>query len=110
MSKLVKKLMTEEFAKKLDGLTDALLVNVVGLDAISTTSLRRALREKNIQLLVIKKSLAQRAIEGTPLAPALHNLEGSLAFIWGSSDIVSLAKEVVKLHDDKKGFPQFEAR
>jgi large subunit ribosomal protein L10 len=59
---------------------------------------------------VIKNSLARRATEGTPLAAALPGMEGSLAFIWGSSDIVSLAKEVIKLHDDAKTYPRFEAR
>ena len=45
--------------------------------------LRRQLREKNIQLLVVRNSLAHRATEGTPLATALDDMEGSLAFVWG---------------------------
>ena len=42
-------------------MNDALLVNVVGLDAIRTTKLRKELRAKNIQLEVVKNSLARRA-------------------------------------------------
>lgn len=110
MSKYVKNLMTQEFATKLAGVSSALLVNVIGLNANSTMELRRNLRRKNIQLMVIKKSLARRATEGTPLASALHDLEGSLAFVWGAEDIVSLSKEIIALHDDTKVFAKFEAR
>ena len=41
MSKLVKNLVTEDLRKQLSGVSDALLVNVVGLDAIRTTKLRK---------------------------------------------------------------------
>ena len=94
MSKHVKDLITNEFKLRLQVVTDALLVNVVGLDANSNVVLRRQLREKNIKLMVIKNSLAQRATEGTPLAAAFEGIEGALALVWGGEDIVSLAKEV----------------
>jgi len=97
MSKLVKNLVTEDLRKQLSGVADALLVNVVGLDAIRTTKLRKDLRAKSIKLEVIKNSLARRATEGTPLAAAFQGVEGTLAIVWGSSDIVSLAKEITRL-------------
>ena len=97
MSKLVKNLVTEDLRKQLSGVTDALLVNVVGLDAIRTTKLRKDLRAKNIKLEVIKNSLARRATQGTPLAAAFQGVEGTLAIVWGASDIVSLAKEITRL-------------
>ena len=58
-------------------------MNVVGLDAIRTTKLRKELRGKNIKLEVIKNSLARRATEGTPLAAAFEGVEGTLAIVWG---------------------------
>ena len=67
MSKFVKGLITDELASKLDGVDDALLVEVAGLDANQSVSLRKELREKNIGLMVVKKSLARRAREGSPL-------------------------------------------
>ena len=66
-----------------------------------TVVLRKELREKGIQLTVVKNSLARRATEGTVLAPAFEGLEGTLAAVWGAEDFVSLAKEVVRLHDSK---------
>lgn len=100
MSKFVKDLVTKEIAKRVEGVHDALLVNVVGLDANRSVVLRKQLREKDIHLLVVKNSMAKRATEGTPLAAAFEGVEGTNAIVWGSEDIVSLAKEITKYHDD----------
>ncbi len=88
MSKYVKNLISEELAARLDGVSDALLVNVVGLDVNRTVVLRKQLREENINLMVVKNSLAKRATEGTPLAPAFEGVEGTLAIDWGAEDII----------------------
>lgn len=109
MSKFVKDLISKELGSRLDGVDDALLVNVIGIGANDTVVLRRQLREKNINLMVVKNSLARRATEGTPLANAFEGVEGTLAVVWGADDFVSLAKEVATL--DKSGdFEKFEAR
>lgn len=105
MSKYVKDLITEDLRNRLKGVNDLLLVSVAGLDAGKNYQLRKQLRGKNINLVVVKNSLARRAAEGTPLAPAFAEMEGSLAVCWGSSDIVSLAKEITKLADDKNFAP-----
>lgn len=109
MSKYVKNLMTEELSRRLDGVNELLVVNVVGIDANSTVELRRRLREKDIQLMVIRNSLARRATEGTALAPAFEGSEGTNAVVWGSEDFVSLAKQIVELTEDKQ-LEKFEAR
>jgi large subunit ribosomal protein L10 len=109
MSKLVKNLVSNDLRKQLTGVSDALLVNVVGLDAIRTTKLRKELRAKNITLEVVKNSMARRATEGTPLAAAFQGVEGTLAIVWGGSDIVSLAKEITRLAGLKE-FDKFSAR
>lgn len=109
MSKFVKDLITDQLKRELDGVQDLLLVNVVGMTANDTSSLRKQLREKNIKLMVIKNSLARRATEGTALAPAFEGSDGTLAMVWGASDIVALAKEVVRLAAVKE-FDKFTAR
>jgi large subunit ribosomal protein L10 len=109
MSKLVKDLVTQELKRELDGVQDLLLVNVVGLSASRATVLRQTLREKDIKLLVVKNSLARRATEGTVLAPAFEGSRGTLAMVWGATDIVALAKEVARMAADK-GYEAFGAR
>ena len=109
MSKYVKNLLTDHVREQLDGVNDALLVNVVGMDANANNRLRGALEEKNISLLVVKNSLAARATVGTPLAPMFDGLAGSAAVCWGGEDIVSLAKAVTELAEDKQ-FAPFEPR
>jgi large subunit ribosomal protein L10 len=109
MSKVVKNMLIDDLRSRLTGVSDCLLVNVIGLNSEKTSKLRAELRKKNIQLQVIKNSMARRATEGTPLAPAFDGLEGSLAIVWGSEDVVSLAKEVIRLAEAKE-FQGLEAR
>ncbi len=109
MSKHVKDLLSKDIARRLEGVQDALLVNVVGLDAGKAYVLRKQLRAKDIHLMVVKNSAAKRATEGTPLAAAFHGVEGTLAMIWGSEDFVSLAKEVTAL-DGSPSYPAFQTR
>lgn len=102
MSKYLKGLITDELKKRLDGVNDLFVVDVLGLDANSTVELRKSLAAKNITLMVVKNSLARRAAEGTALAPAFEGGQGSAAVVWGAEDIVSLAKEVTRIAEDKK--------
>lgn len=109
MSKYVKDLISQEFGKRLGGVSECLLVNIIGLNALQTQDLRKQFRDKGIHLLVVKNSLARRATEGSPLAAAFENAEGTLAVVWGGEDIVDLAKEVTRLVEDKK-FDKFQSR
>jgi large subunit ribosomal protein L10 len=104
MSKYVKELITNELKQKLNGIEDALLVNVIGMPNDRAVQLRRDLRQKGIKLMVVKNSLARRATEGTRLGPAFEATTGTIAMIWGGEDIVSLAKEVSRI----AGMKEFE--
>lgn len=110
MSKFVKDLMSKDLARRLDGVTDCVLANVIGMDAIATTDLRKRVREKGIGMMVVKNSLAIRATEGTSLAPAFEGIEGSHAVLWGAEDFVTLVKEVTELDNDAGEFEKFETR
>lgn len=109
MSKYVKDLLTNDIRKRLEGVEDVLVVNLVGMDSEQTYQLRKHLRSKNIHVLVVKNSLARRATEGTRLAPAFEGLSGSSAVLWGAEDFISLAKEIVQIDKDGK-FPKFETK
>ncbi len=109
MSKYGKNLVTEHLRERLNNVDDALLVNVVGLEANANNRLRTELAEKDINLLVVKNSLAARATAGTPLESMFAGLEGCAAICWGGEDIVSLAKEVTGLAKDEQ-YAALEAR
>ena len=109
MSKYVKDLVVQDLRRRLDGVDDAVLVNVVGMHGNETVVLRKQLRDKGIGLLVVKNSLAKRATEGTPLNAAFEGAEGALAVVWGGEDFVSLVKEVTTV-DKTGGFEKFEPR
>lgn len=105
MSKYLKQLITDELKSRFDGVDDALLVDVIGMEANSNVELRKELRDKGIELLVVKNSLARRATEGTTLAPAFEGVTGTAAVVWGGEDVVSLAKEVTRLAAEAKYEP-----
>lgn len=109
MSKHVKNLITNDLRQRLVGVEDAVLVDVVGMDANKSMALRRQLRKKDIHLMVVKNSLARLATEGTRLGPAFEGAEGTLAVMWGGEDFVSLVKEVAKL-DGEAEYEKFKAR
>jgi len=110
MSKFVKDLLTKDLAGRLDGVTDCVLADVIGMEANSATALRARLREKGIGMMVVKNSLARRATDGTSLAPAFEGIDGSHAVLWGSDDFVTLVKEVTELDKDEAVFEKFETR
>ena len=109
MSKYVKELVTRDIKRRLDGVDDAVLVSCVGMDAITTNQLRGELDQKDIHMLVVKNSLAKRATEGTHLSLAFEGATGQIGVCWGSTDFVSLVKEIVKLDKDKGKFEKFVA-
>ena len=108
MSKFVKDMLTRDLSSRLEGVEDCLLANVIGLYSNTTTALRRRLREKDISLMVVKNSLAQRATEGSALSPAFEGLTGNAAVVWGADDFVSLVKEVNELNKEEGDLEHFK--
>ena len=109
MSKYVKELVTRDIRRRLVGVDDAVLVSCVGMDAVTTNELRGELDKKDIHMLVVKNSLARRATEGTHLAAAFEGAVGQVGICWGSTDFVSLVKELVELDKDAEKFDHFVA-
>lgn len=110
MSKYVKNLVTRDISKRLEGVEDAVVVSTVGMDANTTVELRDELAEKDVQMMVVKNSLARRASEGTKLAPAFEGVSGPVAVCWGGTDFVSLVKTIVALDKDSEKYDLFKAQ
>lgn len=109
MSKYVKNLVSGDIKNRLEGVSDAILVNVIGMDSASTFTIRKKFREAGINMLVIKRSMAARATEGSSLRPMFSEQIGSMAIVWGCEDFVSLAKIISKIVKFKE-FEKFELK
>lgn len=94
MSKFVKKLEMEQLERDFGDITDMVVVNVIGLNASESHSLRMDLRKKGISLRVVRNSLAQRVLGEKGLRGLDGILSGASAIAWGGAGIVELAKEI----------------
>ena len=72
MSKYVKELIVKDLRNRLSEVNDLVLVNMAGLSSEGTFRVRKELRAKQINILVVKNSMARLATQGTPLAPAFE--------------------------------------
>jgi large subunit ribosomal protein L10 len=109
MSKIVKDMLVDDLKKRLDNVSDIVVVSLGRLDAQKTSQLRNTLRKKKIHLQLVKNSLVRRATLDTPIAPAFSKTEGMLAIAWGGEDVVDLAKELDRLSAAKE-FEGLECR
>lgn len=109
MSKYVKGLLVSHVQKRLEGATDALLVSMVGVSANASVSIRAELADRGVQVLFVRNSMARLACRGTALEGLFDELTGPVAVCWGSTDIVSLAKEIVAVSTDKRFAPDKKA-
>ncbi len=96
MSKPVKDIVSRQIAKWGEGVTNACLVNLSGLNAVKTNRLRGALKKKNIQVHIVKNSLAKRAFSSGPLKPLAEAMEGPCALVYGEPAIIEIAKELIR--------------
>lgn len=98
MSKPVKKLITEEYKSRFEGVTGAVVVDIRGIEANTNNGLRTALAEKQIKITVVKNSLAKQAIEGSRIEGISPILDGPSAMVYPVSDelsVVTVARELL---------------
>jgi large subunit ribosomal protein L10 len=92
MSKLVKDTITRELADRYGAQTNAVWVELVGIDGITTNDFRRDLRSRHMRLEIVKTSLFKRALSGRPLGRLADNLEGPAALLTGGETAIDVAK------------------
>ena len=96
MSKRVKEMLIEDIRKRIGQKRDMLLIDVSRLDAVTSNRFRLALREKQIEALTVRNSLARRALNEAGLTSLDQFLEGPSTLVWGGPDIVALSKEIAR--------------
>jgi len=85
----------------------AFLLDYKGISVPQDTELRAKVRENGGQYLVVKNSLALRAIEGGPLEELKEMFQGPVAVAFSHDDAVGLAKA---LHEMAKTVPTLEVK
>ena len=107
MSKPVKEMMMADYLAKLGENSDALLLNILGVDANSTNELRKDLAKSEISVTVLRNNVARKAFEGSGLEPLADLLTGPNALVYGAETVVEVARKIVDIAED---LPDMELR
>ena len=102
MSKPVKDMIASEYTRRFEGVTGAVVVEIRGLDAKATTSMRGSLQEKGIKVTIVKNALARRTFKGGPLASLEKALKGPSAMLTGAENAIIVARAIVKAAEAEK--------
>ncbi len=103
MSKPIKQLIRKELAQRLEGVDSLAVVGFKGIDAISTNQMRGRLLEKDIQLMVVKNSLARQAFKDIGLEGAGDLLVGPSALAFGPDGVIPVVRELLEIQKEIKG-------
>ena len=95
MSKLIKDMIVTEYRRRFDDITDALIIDIRGIDANENNKLRVDLFDKDIHITVLKNSLAKTAFKGTNLEVLTTTLTGPTALVFGGDSVVDVARNLV---------------
>ena len=96
MSKRVKGLMQEQIAGALNDISEFVVLSLYGVEGNDNNRLRSELSKDNISVFVVKNTLAARALKDMGYENVDSLFAGPCAIAVGGSDIVSLAKAIVK--------------
>lgn len=89
-----------DLAKKLADASVVYVTDFTGLDVERMTRLRRALRGASVEYVVVKNTLARRALEGTSAAGLAELLEGPSAFALSRADAAAAARVLADFAKD----------
>lgn len=99
-----KQAIVDELSSKLRGANAFYLTDFTGLNVKSITDLRRRLRGAGVEYLVVKNTLAERALDGADFPDIAEFFKGPTALVIGQDDPVAPAKvlaDFAKEHDNK---------
>ena len=91
-----KKQQVAELKERLDGAVAGVVVNYSGINVADDTKLRKELRENGIKYTVVKNTLLNIAVEGTPLSGLAEVLNGTTAIATSTDDHTAAARILSK--------------
>ena len=95
MSKPLKRMLSDYLRRRYEGVENACLVDLSGLDVQKTQHIRRGLTQKQIRMQVVKNSAARLAFSDGPLAALAEAMSGPCALVTGGDSIVEVAQALV---------------
>jgi large subunit ribosomal protein L10 len=95
MSKPLKQMILDMYRKEFDGVNDALLVDIRGIEANDNNAMRQGLAGKDIKVTVVKNALAKTAFKDTGLAHLDEMMSGPSAIAHGADSVVTVARELI---------------
>jgi large subunit ribosomal protein L10 len=93
-----KKSIAAELDERLSGALYMILADYTGMDMPQTTELKKSLRETEASFNVVNNRLLNRALDGK----VADLLKGQTAMIYGSGDVVEVAKIIKKFSAQNK--------
>lgn len=92
MSKTERQAMVETLAEEFDRSTNLYVTDFTGLDVEKMTDLRRRLRTAGVRYVVVKNTLAQRALASRQISVLDEHLAGPTGLVLAGEDPVVAAK------------------
>ncbi|MDR3296502.1 MAG: 50S ribosomal protein L10 [Clostridiales Family XIII bacterium] len=87
-----KQAVIDEIQEKLGRAKSAVIIDYMGINVAEADSMRKKLRESNVDYTVYKNKLAERAIEGTDYIQLKEVLSGPSAFAFSYEDSIAPAR------------------
>lgn len=72
-----------------------MVVNTVGIDGVTNNKLRGILKQKGIDITVVKNSLMVKALDNMGVKNSEKLFSGSCTIAYGGDSIVDVAKEII---------------
>jgi len=109
MQKVQKERIVRDLESRLGEAKCLYLTDFTGLDVAAITELRRKLSEAEVEYVVVKNTLARRALAGGPYDGLAASLEGPSAFAMSGTDVVSPAKILTEFARETDDRPRIKA-
>jgi large subunit ribosomal protein L10 len=107
MSKFVKNLIIKELGGRLKDIDGVAVINPRGINATKTNQIRGRLRKAGLRMMVVKNTMAKRALGDSKLKGFDTLLDGPSAVVYGKASISTIARMLL---DERKTDEKIELR